>query len=82
MKLTNSAAAVWWVVGRGVIRDGLGLCVGAALIISDVNVCTKFYAQNRWWTSGSYLVQFQNSRWRQVKTVMVYTIRLYYVSCP
>jgi hypothetical protein len=47
MKLTNSAAAVWWVVGRGVVRDGLGLCVGATLIISDcyVNVCTKFYAE-------------------------------------
>jgi hypothetical protein len=29
MKLTSSAAAVWWVVGRGVVRDGLGLCVGA-----------------------------------------------------
>ena len=47
MKLTSSAAAVWWVVGRGAVRDGLGLCVGAALVISDcyVNVCTKFYAK-------------------------------------
>jgi hypothetical protein len=61
MKLTNSSAAVWWVVGRDVVRDVLRLCVGAALIISDgfVNVCTMFYAQNRWWTSGSYLVPFQ-----------------------
>jgi hypothetical protein len=44
MKLTNNAAAVWWVMGRVVVRDGLGLCVSAALIISDcyVNVCTKF----------------------------------------
>jgi hypothetical protein len=47
MKLTNSAAAVWWVVGRGVVRDRLGLCVGAALVISEcyVNVYTKFYAE-------------------------------------
>jgi hypothetical protein len=47
MKLTSSAAAVWWVAGRGVVRDGLGLCVGTVLIISDcyVNVCTKFYAK-------------------------------------
>jgi hypothetical protein len=47
MKLTNNTAAVWWVAGRGVVRDGFGLCVGAALIISDcyVNVCTKFYAK-------------------------------------
>jgi hypothetical protein len=47
MKLTNSAAAVWWVAGRGVVRDRFGLCVGAALIISDcyVNVCTNFYAK-------------------------------------
>jgi hypothetical protein len=49
MKLSNSAAAVWWVMGRGVVRDGLGLCVGAALVISDcyVNMCTKFYVKNR-----------------------------------
>jgi hypothetical protein len=47
MKLISSAAAVWWVVWRGVVRDVLGLCVGAMLIISDcyVNVCTKFYAK-------------------------------------
>jgi hypothetical protein len=47
MKSTISAAVVWWVVGRGVVRDGLGLCVGAALVISEcyVNVCTKFYAE-------------------------------------
>jgi hypothetical protein len=47
MKLTNSVAAVWWVVGRVVVRQGLGLCEGAVLIISDcyVNVCSKFYAK-------------------------------------
>jgi hypothetical protein len=47
MKLTSSAAAVWWVVGRGVVRDRLGLCVRAVLVISEcyVNVCTKFYAE-------------------------------------
>jgi hypothetical protein len=47
MKLSSSAAAVWWVAGRGVVRNGLGLYVGATLIISDcyVNVCTKFYAK-------------------------------------
>jgi hypothetical protein len=47
MKLTSSVAVVWWVVGRGVVRDGLGLCVGATLVISNfyVNVCTKFYAE-------------------------------------
>jgi hypothetical protein len=50
MKLTSRAAGVWWVVGRGVVRDGLGLCLGAALVISEcyVNVCTKFYVE----TSG------------------------------
>ena len=34
-------------MARVVARDGLELCVGAALIISDcyVNVCTKFYAE-------------------------------------
>jgi hypothetical protein len=44
MKLSNSAAAVWWVMGRGVVRHELGLCVGAALVISDcyVNMCTIF----------------------------------------
>ena len=43
MKLSNSIAAVWWVMGRVVARDRLELCVGAALIISDcyVNTCTK-----------------------------------------
>jgi hypothetical protein len=47
MKLTSSAAAVWWVMGRVVVRDGLGLCIGATLIISDcyVNVCTKLYVK-------------------------------------
>jgi hypothetical protein len=47
MKLTSRAVVVWWVVGRGVVRDGLRLCVGAALIISEcyVNVCTNFYAK-------------------------------------
>ena len=46
MKLSSSAAAVWWVMERVVARDGLELCIGTALIISDcyVNVCTKFYA--------------------------------------
>jgi hypothetical protein len=46
MKLTNSAAAVWCVVRRDVVHDGVGLCVGVALVISEcyVNVCTKFYA--------------------------------------
>jgi hypothetical protein len=43
MKLSNSVAAVWWVMGRVVAHDGLELCVGAALFISDfyVNMCTK-----------------------------------------
>jgi hypothetical protein len=47
MKLTSSGAAVWWVVGRDVVHDVLGLCVGAALVISEcyLNVCTKFYAE-------------------------------------
>jgi hypothetical protein len=47
MKLTSSAVAVWWVVGRGVVRDRMGLCVGAALVISEcyMNVCTKFYIE-------------------------------------
>jgi hypothetical protein len=26
MKLTSSAAAVWWVVGRGVVHVGVGVC--------------------------------------------------------
>jgi hypothetical protein len=43
MKLSSSAAAVWWVMGRLVGRDGLELCVDATLIINDcyVNMCTK-----------------------------------------
>jgi hypothetical protein len=43
MKLSSSAAVVWWVIGRVVARDGLELCIGAALFISDcyVNMCTK-----------------------------------------
>jgi hypothetical protein len=43
MKLSSSAAAVWWVMGRVVAPDGLELCVDAALFISDcyVNMCTK-----------------------------------------
>jgi hypothetical protein len=57
MKLSNSAAAAWWVMGRGVVRDGLGLCVGAALVISDcyVNMCTKFhrYLNLAWGKEGS-----------------------------
>ena len=47
MKLTNSAAVVWWVVERGVVRDELGLCAGVALVISECyeNVCTMVYAE-------------------------------------
>ena len=43
MKLSSSVAAVWWVMGRLVGRDGLELCVDATLIINDcyVNMCTK-----------------------------------------
>jgi hypothetical protein len=43
MKLTSSAAAVWWVMGRVVVRDRLGLFIGVALIISNcyMNMCTK-----------------------------------------
>jgi hypothetical protein len=61
MKLSSSAAAVWWVMGRVVARDGLELCVGAVLFISDcyVGMCTKLCVKNRWWTSESYLVPFQ-----------------------
>jgi hypothetical protein len=49
------------VIGRVVARDGLDLCVGAALFIRVcyVNLCTKVCVKNRWWTSGSYLVPFQ-----------------------
>jgi hypothetical protein len=61
MKLSSSAAAVWWVMGRVVAPDGLELCVGAALFISDcyVNMCTKLCVKNRWWTSRLYLIPFQ-----------------------
>jgi hypothetical protein len=64
MKLSNSAAAVWWVMGRVVARDGLELCVGAALFMSVcyVDLCTKMCVKNRWWTSRSYLVSFPNLR--------------------
>jgi hypothetical protein len=43
MKLSSSAAAVWWVMGRVVAREGLELHVGAALFISVcyVDLCTK-----------------------------------------
>ena len=63
MKVSSSAATVWWVMGRVVARDGLELCVGAALFISVcyVNLCTKVCVKNRWWTSGPYLVPFQIS---------------------
>jgi hypothetical protein len=64
MKLSSSAAVVWWVMGRVVARDGLELCVSAALFISVcyVDLCTKMCVKNRWWTSGSYLVPFPNPR--------------------
>jgi hypothetical protein len=43
MKLSSSIATIWWVMGSVVARDGLELCIGATLIISDcyVNMCTK-----------------------------------------
>jgi hypothetical protein len=61
MKLSSSAAAVWWVMGRVVARYGLELCVGAMLFISDcyVVMCTKLCVKTWWWTTGSYLVPFQ-----------------------
>jgi hypothetical protein len=49
------------VMGRIVARDGLELCVGAALFSSVcyVDLCTKVCVKNRRWTSGSYLALFQ-----------------------
>jgi hypothetical protein len=48
-------------MGSVVARDGLELCVGAALFISVcyVDLYTKACVKNMWWTSGSYLVPFQ-----------------------
>jgi hypothetical protein len=50
MKLSSSAAAVWWVMGRVDAHDGFELRVGAALFISVcyVDLCTKMCVKNRW----------------------------------
>jgi hypothetical protein len=64
MKLSSSAAGVWWVMGRVVARDGLELCVGAALFsgVCYVDLCTKMCVKKQVVDFRIVLSAFSNSR--------------------